>query len=789
MSLKPHRPRRLSVRDYARAERFMPWFLPGKFRNADVQPQWSADGKSFLYRRQTTVGWEWIVVESATGSRDQAFDHRRLAARLKKDIGVVSRSDRLPLEGVELCASGEIRFSTGGRRYAIDAACRRIEAVVEPAVGADELRSPDGRWVAFRKGFDLYIRSLVDGADRRLTEDGRHGLGYAVSPDSNCIAVAARIDGRPQLPVAIWSPDSRYLLTHRLDEMRVREVPIVQHVTRDGLPDPVVHKYRMPFSGDAELPLAELLLFDVESWQRQIVSGAPLLASMMSPIEQNLVWWSADGHAVFVLRRARAEKSIQLEVVDAVSGQSRVVMSESSATFVEASSQFWGRAITVLDSSGEVVWFSERSGWGHLYLHDLATGTLKHAITEGDWLVCELLHVDERRRFVYFTGCGREQGRDPYFRHFYRASLDGGEVELLTPEDADHTILKPRSALFVSISSANGGAIASGLSPCGRYFIDTYSTVDSAPRSVLRKSDGELVTELEACDVQPLLSLGWRWPERVVTEGRGVETPIYGVLYVPSHFDPSRKYPVIDLHYPGPHSTRVPKSSLHSDPISMWWYADGRYWAELGFVVVVLDGMGTPLRGKKFHDFSYQNMHDCGTPDRIAAIRRLAVDRPWMDLDRVGIVGHSGGGFGAARAMFDHGDFYKVGISSAGSHDLRAYANAFSEQFLGPFDPDVYAQASNLSVAERLTGKLLLCVGDMDENTHPALTLAVVAALIKANRDFDLLIYPNGDHTVIGCGYYLRRQWDYMVRHLLGAIPPKEYELWDPRSGKPPEKI
>lgn len=785
---KPYLPKRLTARDYARAEQFLPWHLVKKFRNADVKARWSADGGRFVYRRQTSEGWGWIEVDARTGSRKAAFDHVRAARLLGKQLGRRCASKRLPIDDVRLLPDGRLAIGSAGRRWVADATFTRLDADSAAPPGSGELLSPDGRWALFRRGHDLWLRPTSAGAERPLTSDGATGWAYAVSPESNCITVAARLDERAQLPVALWSPDSRTVLTHRLDERKVRIVSLVQHASRDGPPDPVVHQYRMAFCGDDELPKAELLFIDVETGARRPVRAEPYLASMISPIEQEFVWWGPRGDRVYAIRRARSEVSLQLEEIDVASGKVRPILVETGPTYVEASSIFWGKSVAVLESADEVIWFSERTKWGHLYLYDLKSGALKRTLTGGAWTVIDLIRVDEESRFAYFTACGREVGRDPYFRHLYRVGLDGGAVELLTPEDADHTIVKPKGPLFVNITSGRPDPTLSGFAPGGSHFIDTHSTAVSAPRSFLRDQSGKAIATLEECETGDLMRAGWRWPERVVAKGRDGKTPIHGLVFVPSRFDRRRKYPVIDLHYPGPHCIKVPKSSLTSEALGMWWYAEGRYWAELGFVAVMFDGMGTPFRGKAFHDVSYRNIHDCGTPDRIAAIREVAASRPWMDLDRVGIVGHSGGGFGAARALFDHGDFYKAGVSSAGSHDLRAYANAFGEQFMGPFDPALYARASNVSVAHKLQGKLLLCVGDMDENTHPALTLAVANALIRAGRDFELMVYPNGDHLVLGTGYYLRRQWDFMVRHLLGAEPPAEYDLWGPRSGKPERK-
>ena len=788
MTIRPYRPRRLSRRSYEKAEQFLPWNIATAVRNADVKPRWLPNGTEFCYRRQTARGHEWVVVNVADGKRRPAFDHAALARWARRRLGLAMPARALSLEFFAFEESGpRVRFGLQGRQFSGDGDLRKIVELPQVAARTGESVSPDGRRALLLRDGNLWLRELPDGATRPVTLDAEDHFGYAKSPDSNCVTIATRLTGTAVAPVAVWAPDSRRVVTHRLDERRVREVPLVQHVASDGRPIAALHLYRNPYPGDEHVPLAHVCIIDVESGRKVDVAAPPYLASMTSPLEQGFVWWSRDGQQLFAIRRERAEKELHFEVIDATSGIVRRVVSERGDTYVEASSVFWGRAVAVVESSRELVWFSERSGWGQLYLYDLNTGALKHALTTGEWVVTQVNRVDEHGRWVYFMACGREPGRDPYFRHLYRVSLDGGSPELLTPEDAEHSVLVPRNPLAVSIASAIPDPSDPGFSPDGRHFIDTFSTADTAPRSVLRAADGRLVAVLEDCDYSALARRRWRWPERVRAKGRDGVTDIHGLLWRPTDFDPDRSYPVVDCHYPGPHTTKVPRASLQADAISMWWYAEGRYWAELGFIAVMLDGQGGPFRSKRIHDVSYGNISDCGTPDRIAAIRELAAARPYMDLDRVGIVGHSGGGFGAARALFDHSDFYKVGVASAGSHDLRTYGNAFPEQFMGPFDEGAYAANASAASAAGLRGKLLLCVGDLDENTHPALTLGLVRALIDANKDFDLLIYPGGDHTVIGRGYYLRRHWDYLVRHLLGAEPPQEYELWDPRSGKPPK--
>jgi dipeptidyl aminopeptidase/acylaminoacyl peptidase len=410
----------------------------------------------------------------------------------------------------------------------------------------------------------------------------------------------------------------------------------------------------------------------------------------------------------------------------------------------------------VLPASNEVIWFSERDNWGQLYLYDLATGKLKQQITTGDGNVTQLLRVDEKTRTLYFQGVGKENGRDPYFRHFYKIGMNGKGLTLLTPEDADHDI---------------------ALSPSGRYFIDTYSRPNVPQTIVLRDANGKLVTNLEKADISRLLATGWKPPVPITVKARDGKTDLYGLMYVPTSLDSTKKYPIINHIYPGPQTGSVGGRSF--SPAR----GDAQALAELGFVVVEIDGMGTPWRSKAFHDFYYANMGDNTLPDQIAGMKELAARFKWIDIDRAGIYGHSGGGFATADAMFRYPDFFKVGISESGNHDNREYEDDWGERYQGllargPNGSTNYDDQANQNIARNLKGKLLLAHGTMDNNVPPYNTYLVVDALIKANKDFDLLMLPNQAHGYASeSNYMTRRRWDYFVKNLLGAEPPKEYEL------------
>jgi dipeptidyl-peptidase 4 len=526
---------------------------------------------------------------------------------------------------------------------------------------------------------------------------------------------------------------------------------------------PTLHAWKYPLPGDKVVTMIHRVVIEVDSRRiiRLQMDPDQHRSSLCDDIacrggEWADVQWSADASHVAFVSTSRDHTYEQLRIADTATGTVRNVMEERVETFFESGN---GRVNwRYLPGSNEIIWFSERDNWGHLYLHDLQTGKLKHQITRGEGNVTQLLHVDEKNRLLYFVGVGREKGRDPYFRHFYRVDFDGKRVELLTPEDADHDIT---------------------VAPSGRFFIDVYSTPDVPPIAVLRDIDGDVTMQLEKMDISRLLGLGWKPPMPFTVKARDGGTDLYGLMYKPTNFDPSRKYPIVNHIYPGPQTGSV--GGRQFSPAR----GDAQALAELGFVVVEIDGMGTPWRSKKFHEAYYGDMGDNTLPDQVAGMKQLAERYPWVDIEHAGIYGHSGGGYAAAGAMFRYPDFFKVGISEAGNHDNRSYEDDWAEKWQGllqtkPDGTTNYDNQANQLVAKNLKGKLLLAHGTMDTNVPVYNTLLVVDALIKANKDFDLLLLPNRGHGFGNEPYMVRRRWDYFVRHLLGAEPPEGYELHPP---------
>jgi dipeptidyl aminopeptidase/acylaminoacyl peptidase len=462
--------------------------------------------------------------------------------------------------------------------------------------------------------------------------------------------------------------------------------------------------------------------------------------------------FSPDGSKLALVSTSRDHKSATFRIADTETGEVRTVFEETVPTQFESRTGW-----RVLWGTNELIWYSQRDNWGQLYLYDLSSGKLKNKITDGEGPVSQIVRVDEKGRTIWYVALGREPGQDPYFRHLYRIGLDGKRVASLTPEVGDHTVQ---------------------LSPDARYIVDTYSQPDVPPVTVLRDAKGKVLMQVEKADISRLLAMGWKPPIPVKMKGPDGKTDIYGQMFVPTNLDSTKKYPIINNPYPGPQSGCVGSRSFAAAR------GDRQALAELGFVVVTIDGMGTPNRSKSFHDYYYGKMgRDNTLPSQVGGMKQLAERYRFIDIDRVGIYGHSGGGFATADAMFRYPDFFDVGISESGNHDQRQYEDDWGERYQGllvrnPDGSDNYDQEANQNLAKNLKGHLLLAHGAVDDNVPPYNTLLVVDALIKANKDFDLLIIPNARHGYgVDSDYMMRRRWDYFVRWLLGTEPPKEYDI------------
>lgn len=745
---------------YLRAERLLAANAAKLTSDLLIHPHWIGDSARFWYRWKSLSGVGFVLVDPATGERKPAFDHSRLAAALSQATGSPCNAAQLPFSEIEFVDDGggivfELEADGKSERWSCDLETYECTREGEPAMAAgDVVRSPDGQWEAFTRDHNVWLRAVASGEERAITTDGAEKNDYGENLPSPL--ASGGIDDPPP-PFIKWSPDSGKLLFCRVDQREAPQFHLVQSVPKDGKIRPKLHSFAYPLPGDDILPLAYLYCADLNSGAVAAVDIDPIEIQYHGPpVYGDGLSWSDDSETIYFVRQGRGYFRIELSIIDAATGAARNAISEESGAGIDPSVWRGTSNIRVFADGSRVIWYSQRDGWGHLYLYDTENGSLIRQLTAGDYEVSNVEHVDESNGLIYFTAMGREANRDPYYGHLFRVSLEGGEPELLTPEDADHTI---------------------AFAPAGGCFIDNYSTVDQAPVILLRAADGSLICELERADISALEATGWRKPERFKAKARDGSTDVYGVVFRPSNLDPDAQYPVIDYIYGGPQAIQAPAAFADAarERDKNFWEAQSL--AELGFLVVMIDGLGMPGRSKAQHDHSYRNLPDNGLPDHIAAIRQLADRYDYVDSSRVGIFGHSAGGYASCRAMFAYPDFFKVAVSSAGNHDHRLDKATWVERYMGLPVGEHYVFSANQNHARNLQGKLLLIHGDMDENVHVASTMVVVDELIKANKDFDLLIMPNQPHGCTGHPYFVRRRWDYFVQHLLGLDPPAGYQI------------
>ncbi len=725
-------------------------------------PTWLGDGR-FWYRDTGSDGTTYMLVDPAKRTKAPAFDHIRLTAELNaasgagKLPGILGGSvdlgdlpiDTFTLEdrdGVALLTIGTHRVRCDLRANGV---CVHSGEVFGGAPGVTYDLSPDGKQAAFIRNNNLWVRDVADARDTQLTKDGVENFGYATD-NAGWI--------HSDKPILVWSRDSKKIATFQQDQRKVRRMYVVN--TTDG--HPALESWAYPLAGDENVTMIERVIVDVA--RRKVVRLKMPPDQHRSTLCDDVscagghgwddVQWSEDGVHLAFVSTSRDHKHEWLRVADAASGDVRDVMNETVVTYFESGN---GKVNwRYLPRSNEVLWFSERDNWGQMYLYDLTSGKLKNQITRGDGNVTQVLHVDEQARAIYFLACGKEAGRDPYFSALYRINFDGTGMKLLTAEDADHDV---------------------SMSPDGRNFIDVASTPETPTVAIVRDRDGDMMIEVAREDISKLRSKGWKPLTPITVKARDGKTDLYGFLFKPTNFDPSKRYPIIDHVYPGPQTGSCGSrsfSAAHKDMESL---------AELGFVVVCIDGMGTPGRSKSFHEALFGDLADNTIPDQVAAITELASRYPWIDVERAGIYGHSGGGAATAAAMFHYPDFFKVGISESGNHDNRVYEDDWAEKWIGLLKKNAdgttnYDSQANQNSAKNLKGHLLLMHGTMDDNVPPNNTLLVVDALIRSNKDFDLLMIPNAKHGYGAANNYVtRRRWDYFVKYLADGVPPHEYQM------------
>lgn len=771
---------------------------------ATVTPIWLDDSVRFVYTSngKTDRGTVYLV-DPARASRRIYFDKARLSAILSVAADTILDPTRFPAftpvdtgKAIELVLHHKV-FRCDPASYncqaqdSVDWALKRT--LKNGPTWAS--RSPDKKWDVFAWRYNLYLRpsalsdsDAVTSADsvRKARSDtarksdttgtgGRRGRGAAAGQDSIPLpkgSIQLTTDGerlfaygntnrdvaadtakpRPARVPVNWTRDSRRFTVPRQDFRGTRIYPMYSS-TAD---QPVDHSYHYAVPSDSVVPTQVTHVIDIVDRTNVRAKSPPTPQVTVS----TRTFWNPAGDHFFMLNANRGPSRISALLVDARTGEATTVTRDSTATWVELSHSFGQENWDVPKGGDDLIWWSERDGWAHLYRIG-ADGKVKNQIESGPYAVDRLFRVDSATRTspqtVYFSAWGKDPGF-LYYSHLYRVNVDGSGMTALTPEDGDHAIT---------------------FTPRGPYFIDNFAPVGKAPVITLRSAvDGKQLLELAKGDIELLESVGWRPPEIIHTKARDGVTDIYGLMYKPSTFDPTKSYPILDHIYPGPQVGSVGR----------WgWSGTGesQALAELGFIVVEIDHQGTPRRSKAFHDFYYRNMGDNGIPDHIAAIRQLAAQNPWIDINRVGIWGHSGGGLASTDAILRYPDFYKVAVSGSGNHNPDTYAWYWAARYQGPYNKASYDSAANYTMAKNLKGHLLLMHGDMDNNVHMSNTLRVVDALIKAGKaNFDLMIFPDAPHGLPV--FSIRKRWDYLVRYLLHAEPPADYQMIVPPRGSGP---
>jgi dipeptidyl aminopeptidase/acylaminoacyl peptidase len=724
----------ITKNDYARAVSFLPQNLNGKkMFNINVQSAWSADSTGLLFVTQTMESKQFNKIDLDKMHAGLLFDHERLAKLLTDSLKTQVKSANLPFNTARFIDKNTISFNAGGKGYKLDLTTYRLSQ--DDPQNDMESRSPDGKWIAYPENYNLYIKSTSTGEVKQLSTAGFKNYEYA-----SWYGWGEIIEGengeRPTHFNVSWSPDSKWIQTYICDLRKGQKMYLLDWSV-DTLYKARLLSYYRGSPGDTDMVYMTPVLFNTERGEEKILNE-------FRNVNPASFEWSKEPGIIYCENQVRGYQQTDLYRLDLNKKTNELLYSEKSKTNID------GYTSEIFEKLGKVIILSEKDGWRQLYLLDLKTKSLT-SLTGGAYYINNYL-IDEKTKTIFFSASGKETGRNPYYQHLYKIGMDGKGFALLTPENANHDV---------------------SVSPGGKYFIDNISAPDQPTRTVLRETaTGQIIKELAKADIHGLLALGYKFPETFTATARDGVTTIYGVIWKPTNFDPQKKYPVIDQSYTGPHTYMFPRTfatAINRGNQSI---------AELGFIVVAIDGMGTANRSKAFHNVSYKNMGK-NLIDHILAIKELSKKYSWIDIDRVGIFGHSAGGFDAGHAVLEFPDFYKVAVASSADHDFRMEKDWWPEMYMGwPVD-STYQLVSNITMAGNLKGKLLITHGGIDENVNPSATFKLAEALVKANKEFDMLIFPSQHHGYTGVfnDYFTKKRWNYFVEHLLGAKPIWDFEL------------
>lgn len=723
-----------TVEDYNRAYELREKYNSKHVFYSNVNPQWIDGTNLFWYVRNTPEGNEYVKVDAGKQKRTALFDQQKLSAALESSTGKDIDPMQLPIQRCHVTPGADtLRFVYEGKRWCFDIRRNRLTdegqlpapgrqrhwMEVDDEKGGAPVTSPDGKYVAFIKNDNICVREVATGKETQLSQDGTPGNYY-----SSYIQ---------------WSPDSKLVAAFRIRPAQKRYVYYVESSPADQL-QPKLHKQEYAKPGD-ELAFKVPCIYGVKNGKRLI----PSTDLFSHQYEIYALQWNSDSKGITFEYNERGHKVYRVLEVSAEDGSVRPLIEEKEEKYVN-----YPRIFRHFLADGKrIIWSSERDNYNHLYMYDRATARPTHQITKGEWYVREVQYVDEENQQIYFSANGMNKDEDPYLIHYYRIGFDGKGLTALTPEEGMH------KAWYSSDY---------------KYLVDVYSKVDQAPVAVVRSAaDGKIVMPLEKADIAQLTANGWKAPEVFTAKGRDGKTDMWGIIYRPSNFDPAKKYPVIEYIYSGPGDQYVPKTFSSYN----WWMTS---LAELGFIVVQVDGMTTSFRSKEFEEVCYKNLKDAGLPDHIAWIKAAAQKYPYMDIDRVGIFGCSAGGQESTTAVLLHPEFYKAAYSACGCHDNRMDKIWWNELWMGYPVDDSYKECSNVENAHLLQRPLMLVVGEMDDNVDPASTMQVVNALIKANKDFELVVIPGAHHTM-GEDFGEHKRYDFFVRNLMGVNPPAWSEV------------